>query len=442
MSPELDSISTPEAQESATGGTTQAVLMGATAGSLTELPPAPALPQSPFNPKGEVAGAEATEATEPSATLDAAPTAATAALSPLQKGALIRQRNKEHESERTAAFNQWYLQHQSGRSRSQALKLDLAAVLGQRPVRVKQVNTLSKALRSHPIVLVEPSLQESTHARRPRESLQCAYQAFILGQLKPAERQAYYPICLSSLQGSPVEPTGSRYEPSAWINWARDFAATSCHPADYVVCAWDEADLSFFECCDYELDAKPKSNDVKRALMALEQRAQNLTLELLPALSSTCQLLTSLNPRACAPLLHKLQPLFARDSSGFVAGFAELGCSMADSDYSLVNLLALDADAEPEQAEEFLLQSERPLKGALRKLAKLNDERWAQELAEAECAAQVAPESTDEEESSEASEDLAESDYDYGYDPDIPEDPEEYESSSDDGASSDDDERS
>ena len=110
---------------------------------------------------------------------------------------------------------------------------------------------------------------------------------------------------------------------------------------------------------------------------------------------------------------------------------------MADSDYSLVNLLALDADAESEQAEEFLLQSERPLKGALRKLAKLNDERWAQELAEAECAAQIAPESITEEESSEASEDLAASDYDY--DPDIPEDPEAFESSPDDGASSDDD---
>ena len=270
MSPELDSISTPEAQVSASGVTTQAVLMGATAGSLTELPPAPALPQPPFNPKGEAAAAEATE---PSTTLDATPTAATAALSPLQKGALIRQRNKEHESERTAAFNLWRQQHQSGRSRSQALKLDLAAVLGQRPVRVKQVNTLSKALRSHPIALVEPSLQESTHARSPRESLQCAYQAFILGQLKPAERQAYYPICLSSLQGNPVEPTGSRYEPSAWINWARDFAATSGHAADYVACAWNEADLSAFECCAYELDAKPKSNDVKRALMALEQRA-------------------------------------------------------------------------------------------------------------------------------------------------------------------------
>ena len=40
MSPELNSISTPEAQDSAFGGTTQAVLMGATAGSLTELPPA------------------------------------------------------------------------------------------------------------------------------------------------------------------------------------------------------------------------------------------------------------------------------------------------------------------------------------------------------------------------------------------------------------------
>ena len=113
---------------------------------------------------------------------------------------------------------------------------------------------------------------------------------------------------------------------------------------------------------------------------------------------------------------------------------------MADSDYSLVNLLALDADVESEQAEEFLQKSERPLKGTLRKLAKLNDERWAQELAEAECAAQVAPESTDEEESSEASEVLTASDYDYGYDPDIPEDPEAFESSSDDDASSDDDE--
>ena len=451
MSPELDSISTPEAPESAFGGTTQAVLMGATAGSLTELPPAPALPQSPFNPKGEVAAAETadeaavidavadTPAVASGAAADATPIAATTALSPQQKGALTRQHNKEHESERTAAFNLWRQQHQSERSRSQALKLDLAAVLGQRPVRVKQVNTLSKALRSHPIALVDESLQETTHARSPRESLQCAYQAFILGQLKPAERQAYYPICLSSLQGNPVEPTGSRYEPSAWINWARDFAATSGQAADYVACAWDEADLSSFECCAYELDAKPKSNDVKRALMALEQRAQNLTLELLPALSSTCQLLTSLNPRACAPLLHKLQPLFTRDSNSFVEGFAELGCSMADSDYSLVNLLALDADAEPEQAEEFLHQSERPLKGALRKLAKLNDERWAQELAEAECAAQVASESTDEEEGASSSEDLAESDYDYGYDPDIPEDPEEYESSSDDGASSDDD---
>ena len=93
MSPELDSISTPEAPESAFGGTTQAVLMGATAGSLTELPPAPALPQSPFNPKGEVAAAEAAEANEPSTTLDATPTAATAALSPLQKGALTPIRN-------------------------------------------------------------------------------------------------------------------------------------------------------------------------------------------------------------------------------------------------------------------------------------------------------------------------------------------------------------
>ena len=255
MSPELDSISTPEAPESAFGGTTQAVLMGATAGSLTELPPAPALPQSPFNPKGEVAAAEAAEANEPSTTLDATPTAATAALSPQQKGALTRQHNKEHESERTAAFNLWRQQHQSERSRSQALKLDLAAVLGQRPVRVKQVNTLSKALRSHPIALVDESLQETTHARSPRESLQCTYQAFILGQLKPAERQAYYPICLSSLQGNPVEPTGSRYEPSAWINWARDFVANSGHAADYVACAWDEADLSSFECCAYELDA-------------------------------------------------------------------------------------------------------------------------------------------------------------------------------------------
>ena len=219
MSPELDSISTPEAPESAFGGTTQALLMGATAGSLTELPPAPSLPQSPFNPKGEAATAEAaaeaavidavadTPAVASGAAADATPIAATTTLSPQQKGALTRQHNKEHESERTAAFNLWRQQHQSERSRSQALKLDLAAVLGQRPVRVKQVNTMVKALRSHPIALVDESLQESTHARSPCESLQCAYQAFILGQLKPAERQAYYPICLSSLQGQRARAT-------------------------------------------------------------------------------------------------------------------------------------------------------------------------------------------------------------------------------------------
>ena len=125
MSPELDSISTPEASECAFGGTTQAVLVGATAGSLTELPPAPALPQAPFSPKGEAAVAEtADEAAVPdasadtpavasSAAADATPIAATSALSPLQKGALTRQHNKEHESERTVAFNQWRQQHQN-----------------------------------------------------------------------------------------------------------------------------------------------------------------------------------------------------------------------------------------------------------------------------------------------------------------------------------------
>ena len=97
MSPELDSISIPEAQESAPGGTAQVVLMGATTGSLTELPPAPALPQSPFNPKGEAATAETadeaavidavadTSAVASGAAADATPIAATTALSPQQK---------------------------------------------------------------------------------------------------------------------------------------------------------------------------------------------------------------------------------------------------------------------------------------------------------------------------------------------------------------------
>ena len=428
MSPELDSISTPEAQESASGLTTR-VVVGTTAGSLTELPPAPVLPQS--NPKGEAAAATSedvaanavpnmldtipTAPTTTAAATTAATAVTTAALSPLQKGVLIRQHNKEYMAERTVAFNQWCQQHQSARSRSQALKLDLAALLGQRPVRAKQVNNLSKALRSHPIALVDESLQETTHARCLREALQCDYQAFILSQLKPSERQAYYHICVSSLLGHPIEPTGSRYEPSGWINWARAFAASPSQAADYVSCAWDKSDLSAFECCDYELGAKPKSHDVKRAIMALEQRSRNLTLELLPALSSTCQLLHCLNPRVCGNFLRKLQPLFVLDSSGFVEGFAQLGRTMIDCDYPLVKLLALE-DAEPGQAEEFLRQSERPLTGALRKLAERNDELWAQEQAEAECELQAETESGTAQESASAANKANDSLFD-NYDP-------------------------
>lgn len=238
---------------------------------------------------------------------------------------------------------------------------------------------MSKALCSHPIALVDKSLQETTHARNPRETLQCAYQAFILSRLNSAQSEDYYHVCLSSLMGSPVQPQGSPYEPTAWVNWARAFDQSSHHTADVVACAWGEADLAAFECCNYELGAKPKYHDVSRAIMALEQRSINLSLDIRSALYAARKLLSCLNPNACGVFLRKLQPLFALDSSAFVSGFAALGLTMADSAYPLVDLLALEVGANPGQAEELLLKSVRPLTGTLRKLAARNDEHWAQE---------------------------------------------------------------
>ena len=327
----------------------------------------------------------------------------------------IRKQQMEYKAERTAAFDHWLLQHQEARTCSLVLKPELADVLAQRPVGLAQVNALRKALRSHPIALVEESLQESTHGRSLRETLHCDYQAFILGQLKLNECQAYYHICLSSLGDNPIEPTGSCYEPRGLINWARALEQSPYQLADYVSCAWDETDLAAFECCDYELGEKPKPNDVQLALMALEQRSRNLTLEMRPPLDAISQLLNYLDPSVCGIILRKLQPLFLCDSCGFVEGVADLGRTMIDCDYPLVKLLALEDD-EPGQAEEFLRQSERPLTGALRKLAERNDELWAQEQAEAEGELPAETESGTAQESASAADKANDSLFD-NYDP-------------------------
>ena len=103
----------------------------------------------------------------------------------------IHKHNLDYRAERNTSFNQWCLQHQEIRPRSLTLKADLVAKLDQCQIGATQVNTMIRALRSHPIALVEKSLQESTHSRSQRETLQCYYHAFILDQLKINECQAY-----------------------------------------------------------------------------------------------------------------------------------------------------------------------------------------------------------------------------------------------------------
>ncbi len=279
-----------------------------------------------------------------------------------------------------------------GSSSHLQLKPELSAKLSTFPPKAAQITCACKCLRSHPIALVAPEQQALAHQRTRTEQLSCDYQAFVLTYLKPAERPAFYNMCLSSVTAlngltnhQLIEQAAAHYAPLTLRAWAHQFTGA---PEDQLTRAWNLADLSHFECCDYELPQQPKAYDVKRTCLALSERAQCVTLEAQQAINDLSLSISRMQPRHLGPALTKINPLLRLDGVGFIQGLAQLGRFIAQH-YPLVPLMApgittTDATNQAEQVKDYLKSTELKLKAKLRKQAERNDAQFQAELEQAE----------------------------------------------------------
>ena len=284
-----------------------------------------------------------------------------------------------------------------GSSSHLQLKPELSAKLSTFPPKAAQITCACKCLRSHPIALVAPEQQALAHQRTRTEQLSCDYQALVLTYLKPAERPAFYNMCLSSVTAlngltnhQLIEQAAAHYAPLTLRAWAHQFTGA---PEDQLTRAWNLADLSHFECCDYELPQQPKAYDVKRTCLALSERAQCVTLEAQQAINDLSLSISRMQPRHLGSALTKINPLFQLDGVGFIQGLAELG-RFIPQHYPLVPLMApgitaTDATNQAEQVKDYLKSTELKLKGKLRKQAECNDAQFQAELEQAQQQARV-----------------------------------------------------
>ena len=277
------------------------------------------------------------------------------------------------------------------------LKPELSAKLSTFPPKAAQITCACKCLRSHPIALVAPEQQALAHQRTESEQLNCDYQALVLTYLKPAERPAFYNMCLSSVTAlngltnhQLIEQAAAHYAPLTLRAWAHQFTGA---PEDQLTRAWNLADLSHFECCDYELPQQPKAYDVKRTCLALSERAQCVTLEAQQAINDLSLSISRMQPRHLGSALTKINPLFQLDGVGFLQGLAQLG-RFIPQHYPLVPLMApgitaTDATNQSEQVKDYLKSTELKLKGKLCKQAECNDAQFQAELEQAQQQARV-----------------------------------------------------
>ena len=286
-----------------------------------------------------------------------------------------------------------------GSSSHLQLKPELSAKLSTFPPKAAQITCACKCLRSHPIALVAPEQQALAHQRTRTEQLSCDYQALVLTYLKPAERPAFYNSCLTSVttlngltnpQLIEQEQAAAHYAPITLRTWAHQFTGA---PEAQLTYAWDLADLSHFECCDYELPQQPKAYDVKRTCLALSERAQCVTLEAQQAINDLSLSISHMQPRHLGPALTKINPLFQLDGVGFIQGLAQLG-RFIPQHYPLVPLMApgitaTDATNQAEQVKDYLKSTELKLKGKLCKQAECNDAQFQAELEQAQQQARV-----------------------------------------------------
>ena len=292
-----------------------------------------------------------------------------------------------------------------GSSSHLQLKPELSAKLSTFPPKAAQITCACKCLRSHPIALVAPEQQAMAHKRTESEQLSCDYQALVLTYLKPAERPAFYNMCLSGitaingLTNSQIieqEQAAAHYAPLTLRAWAHQFTGA---PEDQLTRAWNLADLSHFECCDYELPQQPKAYDVKRTCLALSERAQCVTLEAQQAINDLSLSISRMQPRHLGPALTKINPLLRLDGVGFIQGLAQLGRFIAQH-YPLVPLMApgittTDATNQAEQVKDYLKSTELKLKAKLRKQAERNDAQFQAELEQAQQQASALTAKTD-----------------------------------------------
>ena len=337
---------------------------------------------------------------------------AAAARARLAQAAQVRATQQAYLHDQMQAFNSWYAQAQqtnAAESENPApddaeadsshlqLKPELLAKLSTFPPKATQITCACKCLRSHPIAQVPVKQQARAHKRTKSEQLSCDYLALILSCLKPAERPAFYNTCLTNLnalegltgaQLQQQEQAAAHYAPLTLRTWANQFSGA---PEAQLTRAWTYADLSHFECCDYELPQQPKAYDVKRTCLGLSERAQCVTLEAQQAIYDLSLNLNRLQPRYLGPALTKINPLFQLDGVGFIQGLAKLGCSITQR-YPLAALLApqinptdpTDPTKLQEQVNAYLKSTEAKLTAKLRKQAERNDAQFQKEQEQAQ----------------------------------------------------------
>ena len=337
---------------------------------------------------------------------------AAAARARLAQAAQVRATQQAYLHHQMQAFNSWYAQAQQTNAAESAapapdyaeadsshlqLKPELLAKLSTFPPKAAQITCACKCLRSHPIAQVPVKQQARAHKRTKSEQLSCDYLALILSCLKPAERPAFYNTCLTNLnaldgltgaQLQQQEQAAAHYAPLTLRTWANQFSGA---PEAQLTRAWTYADLSHFECCDYELPQQPKAYDVKRTCLGLSERAQCVTLEAQQAIYDLSLNLNRLQPRYLGPALTKINPLFELDGVGFIQGLAKLGCFITQR-YPLAALLApqinptdpTDPTKLQEQVNTYLKSTEAKLTAKLRKQAERNDAQFQKEQEQAQ----------------------------------------------------------
>ncbi len=335
-------------------------------------------------------------------------TRAAAARARLAQAAQVRATQQAYLHHQMQEFNTWYAQapqtnaaestdDAEAASSHLQLKPELLAKLSTFPPKAAQITCACKCLRSHPIAQVPVKQQARAHKRTKSEQLSCDYLALILSCLKSAERPAFYNTCLTNLnaldgltgaQLQQQEQAAAHYAPLTLRTWANQFSGA---PEAQLTRAWTYADLSHFECCDYELPQQPKAYDVKRTCLGLSERAQCVTLEAQQAIYDLSLNLNRLQPRYLGPALTKINPLFQLDGVGFIQGLAKLGCSITQR-YPLAALMApqinptdpTDPTKLQEQVNAYLKSTEAKLTAKLRKQAERNDAQFQKEQEQAQ----------------------------------------------------------